>query len=296
MKKHLLLVVFGLLSVFIFPSTVLATAIGVSPASISVKVFHGTQRLETINLSRDNTEGDTKFTVTAKDLPFVHLSDNTTVIIPDGEQSVKFTINIDGSNIDNGTYNGMLTFLLDQPGGTEQETVSGLTVGHALGVKIQVIILERPDPSVSLGLADFPTLISDLRSTDLSTKVSFSNNESKVGFSWNINNSGDNPLEGAQSHIQITHGDATLFDKRIYPTDAVPANSSLLQSDNFAVPNIYPSGQYKIRVWVGEQETVKTFWIIKPVLKKQILFATLGIVSILGSIYFFHRTKRRIKR
>ncbi len=292
MKKFLLVGVFSLFIIFGSPHETLAMSIGVSPSGLSINVFKSTQRQAKLHISRDDIKGDLTFDILVVGIPLIYLAEGEKITIPSGQQSQEYNIIFDAENIDNGTYDGTITFNLE----ATKET-NGISIIRGVSSKLIVKVLDRPDHLTTLSLVDYPSLISESNISNIDTLVDYNNdnNNLKINVTWDIYNNGQNPIQGIGPQVLIEHKGKTYFNATVPTTEAVLNGKFLNQSVNFERMDDFPSGQYMVKIVLGDRIFTRAFWVINPILKKQISFVVLGGVSMIGAVYFISRARTKRK-
>ncbi len=290
----------GLLWIFgmslVLPSYARADeTIGVAPASIQVKLFTQGTREERVNISRSGTEGDMTFRVESNEIPIITLPEDSRLTIPHGEQSADFFIVLDAGDALPGTYDGMLIFTL-LPQEEDALLVNGTTVEFALKVGVHITVLDRPDASIALTLYDFPMLVQEITAADLDVSQRPGADGRLITTTWNLVNTGNNPIDGVTSSMRITRKDDLFYDDQYISASTIPAQGTLAQSVFYLLPNRYPSGRYVAHITVDGREITKTFWVIKPALW-WCFGGLVGSVMIAGWLAFImpHRRSRATK-
>lgn len=260
-----------------------AQSIGMSPAEFDIQLFSGTTRNEYVRVARETTEGDMLFTVTKTGADLVVVPEETTHIIPAGEQSKDFFFTINSAGLENGSYDEILIFTYAPPLEVSQ-TSAGMPVEYALKVKIHVEILDRPEESVPVSIAEFPMFLDGVTPIHLSVQQNIKDSEREIVMEWAAMNKEQNPLEGVVSRIRITKNGMLVFDEQEVRMETLPLGESGTYTKTFLLNDIYPSGRYEFHVWIGDHEAVQTFWVIKPALQWCLGFLGLSLFCALLAV------------
>ncbi len=278
-----------LLAGWMLPWSVSAETIGISPPEITVQVFSGTTREEHVNLGRETRNGDMTFSVQMTDEHGILVPGSTTHTIPSGEQSKDYFFTIDGTNIANGSYEALLSFLYAPTIADDGTPLSGAMVEYIFNARVRVEVLDRPDASIPLSIESFPTLLKKVRVENISVLQTLTDSGRDIQMEWSVKNSEKNPLNDVVSRVRITKGDIMVFDDQSVQSSTIPAEGSVKETRTYALPGIYASGIYTVHVWVEDREITQTFWVIQPRLWKCIGAIAIGAMVVL----FFIALRRK---
>ena len=173
---------------------------------------------------------------------------------------------------------------------------TAVAIRFGLKVELHISVVERPDPSVTISLPDYPTIIDEVYVGAPTMKQTSENGGTRLTMTWDVENRGMNPLTEIPTGVVVTQDGMTQYQEMLTVHDVVPPGGASTQTAEFVMSGVAPSGTYTATVKVGtHQKSREHSRKLQPRIKNSLLVIALSITTVVA-ITFFYRQKRATVR
>ncbi len=293
MKMTHLFFVTGFIISILSPQYSFAETVGIAPPKDIITIYQGDVLHESVTLSRGDASHTLALSVSqVPPSPLINIHGQKDLSIPEGSQMLKFFYDVDATAIALGEYDEMLQFVVVPASiAPQQESVGQIVYG--ITEKIHISVVARPDPSKTIAINEYPSLLSDVAVSSITSRQDFQSPGGKVSLTWALNNGGNNPLSGVETTVSITRDANQFFRTTLPAADVIDSHGSLKQSTDFTLDYSAPSGRYDIAIIVGDHTVHQSFLFIQRMVLLKIIAGISGIAFCILGILFIRTVQKK---
>lgn len=292
--RYTILSLFALFLFCLFPYTVSAEAVGLSPAKVSLIVYPGDILHEHFRLSRGDDTSELSLSIAPQSDGLIDIHGQDTFTIPAGQLSQDFFYDVDASHSSIGEYDEKILFIVKDSRKEENIPKNVLHILYGIAETVHISVVPRPDPSTVISLEDYPSLLSDISVTSLQSHQEIRNNT--VFLQWSLENEGQNPLSGVRTDVVVARDDVQYFHATMDSSHNIPLQEGLAQTTSFVLDPSSPSGKYVATITVGDKTVHSSFWVIQKSLLLKIFLGVSGSLFFIVATLWIALTRKQKRR
>lgn len=244
-----------------FPSPTVAAGLGISGARLDIELEPDSKHQHIVTLVRSHPEEDEEYSVDVRGdgAEFVSVREGNLVVLPRGERTSEFTIDINTANAPLGNYEARVEFLPAK----ELEHDSGGILNIIQGVSVNVtfdIVEQLTAPPEVIDISNNPNKVLKIELTSVDNGDALHGANNNVQLLWQISNIDDRPYINIPYTYEIYRGNEQVSsESKIYAKELKAGGVGKIEESYQAVE----SGSYRVVLSVGDLEEVIEFEIAR---------------------------------